>query len=79
MISVTGDQGIEWPGDYLKAKAAVSLGERPDEADPEVLLHHRHVLPIPLGVAQLDGKGSEPELEPPEQKPEQGETWLLER
>ena len=46
---------------------AVYVSERPDEADPEILLDHGDVLPVPLGVAELVVREVEP---PPVPRPE---------
>ena len=37
----------------LKTEPPVGIGQGPDQADPEVLLHHGHVLAAALGVQQL--------------------------
>ena len=39
---------------------AVYIRERPDEADPEILLDHGDILPVPLGVAELVVREVEP-------------------
>jgi hypothetical protein len=46
------DVRLRWRDD-LEAKPALGVDQRPHEADPQIVLHHGHVLPRPLDVHQL--------------------------